>query len=107
SHRLRVVVREERCKLLTLRAPLQPGGEAGVQGRTLRLQQALVGDFARERVLDRVLLLARDVGAGTPADEVTLLEQREVRRLAPEQLADWTGPEGAADQSRGLERRLL
>ena len=86
---------------------LQPAGEGSVQRGALRFQQALVGDLARERVLDDVFALAGDRRAGAAADELALLEQLEVRKVAVDQLADGSGPEDAPNHRGGLERRLL
>ena len=84
---LGVVVGEHRRVLVArLALALEPVREGGVQLRPPRLRQARVGDLARERVLDHVLALAGDRGAGAAADEVALLEQPEVRLSALEQL---------------------
>src|SRR5256885_3737224 len=100
-------MREQRRMLVaSLAAALEPAGETGVQLRPLRLRQAAVGDLTRERVLDRILTLARQRRAGAPADEVALGKQLEVGHAADE-LIDRPGPEDAPDYRRRLQRRLL
>src|SRR5207253_11044036 len=97
AHRLRVVVgKERRMLVVALAAPLEPARERGVQLRPPCLRQARVGHLPRERVLDRVLALAAQRGAGAAPDEVALGEQAKVRRTADE-LVDWPCPEDAAD----------
>ena len=105
-HRLGVVVREQRRMLVAPLAALEPAGETCVQLRPLRLRQAAVGDLPSERVLDRILALARQRRPGAPADEVTLGEQLEVGHAADE-LVDRTRPENTPDYRRRLQRRLL
>ena len=90
----------------SLAAALKPTGKTGVQLRPLRLRQAAVGDLTRQRVLYRILTLARQRRAGAPADEVALGKQLEVGHAADE-LIDRAGPEHAADYRRRLQRRLL
>src|SRR5437016_7162973 len=100
-------MREQRRMLVaSLAAALEPAGETRVQLCPLRLRQAAVGDLARERVLDRILTLARQQRAGAPADEVALGKQLEVGHAADE-LIDRAGPEDAPDYRRRLQRRLL
>src|SRR5437763_14538588 len=72
-----------------------------------RLREALVGDLARQRVLERVLGLALERRARAPADEVAIFEDAEIRSSVLEQLVDRPGPEDAADHRRRLERRLV
>ena len=61
TNRLRVVVREQRGKIVAVLAEaLEPGCERGVEPGAACLRQACVRDFPRERVLDRVLALAGD-----------------------------------------------
>jgi len=55
-----MVGQQRRVLVLTLPVALQPLGEAGVQRRPVRLEQALVGDLAGQRVLDQPLPLPRD-----------------------------------------------
>src|SRR5919204_173481 len=91
--------------IASLAAAPEPAGKARVQLRPLCLRQAAVRDLARERVLDRILTLARQRRAGAPPDEVSLGEQLEVGHPADE-LIDRAGPEDAPDYRRCLQRRL-
>src|SRR5439155_240992 len=106
-HCLGVVMREQRRMLVaSLAAALEPAGETRVQLCPLRLRQAAVGDLARERVLDRILTLARQRRAGAPADEVALGKQLEVGHAADE-LIDQTGPEHTPNYHHHLQHCLL
>ena len=75
SSRLRVVVREERGVFIPpLAGPFEPARERGMESRASGLRQARICDFAREGVLDRVLAVARDLGAWSTPDEVAFLQ---------------------------------
>ena len=93
--------------VVPLDAALEPLGEGCVELRSFRLRQARVGDLARERMLDRVLSLARDRGTDTTANEVAVFEQAEVGTPATDQLVDRTRPEDAPDYRRRLQCGLL
>src|SRR6266567_5654414 len=73
---------------------LDPRGEGGMQLCPLRLRDAVVGNLTCERMLDRVLALARNRRAGAPAHEVAFGENVEVRHAADE-LVDRPRPEHA------------
>src|SRR5438132_11693525 len=89
-----------------LAAAFEPAGETRVQLRPLRLRQAAIRDLAGERVLDRILTLARQRRSCASANEVAIGEQFEIGR-APDELIDRACPEDAADDRRRLQRRLL
>jgi hypothetical protein len=90
-----------------LSGSLEPAREAGMEPRPLGGRQALVGDVAGQRVLDRELALADDGRPRSVTDEVALLEQAKVRLEALEELVDGAGPERASDHGGRLQRRLL
>src|SRR5437867_1109907 len=99
---------EQRGMLVpSLAETLEPAGETSVEPRALRLGETRVRDLTRERVLDRVLALARHRGARAATDEVALLENAEIRLEPVEQLVDRAGPENAADHRCRLEGCLL
>jgi hypothetical protein len=102
-----VVGEKGRVLVAALAGPLEPLCEASMKVRPRRLRQGGVGHLARQRVFDRVLTLAGDRRAASAADEVALLEQREVGSCALEQLLDRTGPEDATDDGGRLEGRLF
>ena len=106
-HRLGVVVGEQRRELVVRLERLEPTGELGVQPSAPRPRQARVRDFARQRVLDRVLALSDHRRPRLPPDEVTLLEHGEVGLREVDQLTDRCLPEDPADHRARLERRLL
>jgi hypothetical protein len=58
-------------------------------------------------VLERVLRLAGDRRARTPADEVAILEDAEVRPQVRDKLVNGARPEDAADDRSGLKRCLF
>src|SRR5437660_733626 len=73
--RLRIVMGKKRRVLVAaLAETFDPVRELGVQPSPPRLCQATVGDFARERVLEDILDLARQRGARTLPDEVSNLK---------------------------------
>jgi hypothetical protein len=101
------VVGEQRRVLVLVNAiPLQPAREGGVQRRALGLQERVVGDVARERVLDYVLELARHRRPRAATHELALLQHAQVGH-ALDKLAHRPHPERPPDHGRGLERRLL
>ena len=101
-------MREQRCVLVAaLARPLDPLRKAGMELGAARLREALVGDLARQRVLERVFGLALERGPRAPADEVTVLEDAEVGLLLAEQLVHRAGPEDSADDCGGLESGLV
>src|SRR5207248_7110291 len=107
-HGLGVVVREERRVLVTAGAgPLAPAREVGVEAGAARLRKTPVRDFARERVLERVLGLALERRAAAAADEVAALQHAEVRLEPAEELVDGAAPERPPDHGGRLERGLL
>ena len=105
---LGVMVRQQRRVLvLASPVPLEPLREAGVQRSPLRPEEARVGDLAGERVLDHVLPLARDRGAGVTVHEVPFLKQAEVRVRLRHEVTDGTAPKDPPDHGGRLQRRLL
>ena len=107
-HRLCVVVgQQSRVLVSAFSGPLEPAREARMEPRPLLRRQALVGDFAGERVLDRELALADDRRARSMTNEIPFLEHTQIRLEALEQLVDGAGPERAPDDGGRLQRRLL
>src|SRR2546427_6928371 len=86
---------------------LDPGGEGRVEVRPPGPRNARVRHFACDRVLDRVLALALDRRAQPEPDEISFLEQAEVRLRFWAELVDGAAPEDAADDRGGLEGFLL
>ena len=108
SDSLGVVVRKERCVLVPpFSGPFDPSRERGVQPRPFRFRQARVRDLAGERVLDRILAVPRDRGAGPASDEVALLEDPQIRICALNEVVDGAGPEDPADHGRRLQGLFL
>ncbi len=106
--RLRVVVRDHRRALVGRDPALrEPVGERRVEPSSSRLGDRAVGDLAGERVLDRVLVPARELEPAARGDQVALLEQGEVRLPAVEQVAHRRRPEHPADDGRRLQHRLV
>ena len=70
-------------------------------------RQAGVGDVARQRVLDRILAVTRNRGAGATADEVALLEHLQIRFSLLNELVDRPRPEDPADHGGSLQGLLL
>ena len=105
---LGVVVREERGVLVLAQVTgFQPVGEHRVEPAAPGLRNAGVGDLTRERVLDRVLAVARDHRPSVAPDEIALLEEVEVRLLTGQEVNDGRRPEHPPDDGSGLQRRLL
>src|SRR5713226_5066820 len=102
SRGFRVVMREQRCELVPATDALEPFGKRGVKPRAPRFRNARVRDLARQLMLERELPLALHRGTGAVPDEVALFQQREVRLLASEQLADGAGPEDSPGDRSGL-----
>ena len=107
-HRLRIVMcQESRVLVATFPRPLEPHRKPRMEAGPLRSHQTAVGDLSSERVLDRELALSGDRRARPVPDEVALLEHAKVWLDVLQQLADGTGPEGAADHGGCLQRRFL
>ena len=101
-----MVGKQRRELVLTLAVPLQPLGEARVQQRPFRPEQAFVGDLASQRMLDQPLPLPLDRRASMRQHEIPLLQHAELRIRSLDELADRAAPEHAADHRSRLQCRL-
>src|SRR6266508_6420429 len=103
--RLRVVVGEQGCVLVaSLADPFDPFGELGMEPPASCFREASVRDLAGERMLEDVLDLTFERGAGAPADEVAALEHTQVGFGACDELGHRTRPEDASDHRSRLQR---
>src|SRR5919204_3195641 len=102
------MVREQgRVLIAPAPAGLQPARERRVPVRALRLRQRAVRNLARERVLERVLLVAGHGGGGRAANEVAFFQGAKIRLGPPQQVAKCARREISADNGSRLQGALL